>query len=104
MMEKPFFTGVCTALVTPFLQSEINYPMVDVLLRRQLDAGISSVVVAGTTGESPTLSDTEKLELFRRAKKYAGSKCKIIAGTGSNSTEHAVELSKATIRNIHQNL
>jgi len=52
-------------------------------------------VIAGTTGESPTLSDEEKIELFRRCKQYAGDSCKIIAGTGSNSTQHAVELSVA---------
>lgn len=94
-MKNPVFTGVCTALVTPFLNGQVNYPMVEQLIRRQIEAGVPAIVLCGTTGESPTLSDTEKLELFRRAKEYAGNKCKIIAGTGSNSTEHAVELSKA---------
>ncbi len=94
-MKKPFFTGVCTALVTPFLGSSINYPMLEQLLKRQMEAGIEAVVICGTTGESPTLSDGEKIELFRRAKQYVGHHCKIIAGTGSNSTEHAVALSKA---------
>jgi 4-hydroxy-tetrahydrodipicolinate synthase len=69
--------------------------MLEQLLKRQIDAGIEAVVIAGTTGESATLTDEEKLELFRKAKKYAGDSCKIIAGTGSNSTEHTVELSKA---------
>lgn len=94
-MNQPFFTGACTALVTPFLGNRINYPMLEQLLKRQIDAGIEAVVIAGTTGESATLTDEEKLELFRKAKKYAGDSCKIIAGTGSNSTEHTVELSKA---------
>ena len=94
-MNEIFFTGACTALVTPFLNGAINYPMVEQLLRRQLDSGIKTIVLAGTTGESPTLSDTEKLTLFRRAKAYVGSDAKIIAGTGSNSTEHAVALSRA---------
>lgn len=94
-MKNPLFTGVCTALVTPFLGGKINYPMLEQLLRRQIDAGIRAVVISGTTGESPTLSDSEKLELFRRAKKFAGDNCLIIAGTGSNCTEHAVALSKA---------
>ena len=93
-MKKPLFTGVCTALVTPFLENKVNYPMLQMLLRRQMEAGISAVVVAGTTGEAPTLSDDEKLELIQRAKDYAGDACTIIAGTGSNSTEHAVELSR----------
>ena len=64
-MKKPLFTGVCTALVTPFLGGNVNYPMMDLLLRRQVEAGIEAVVLCGTTGESPTLSDLEKLEMFR---------------------------------------
>jgi len=92
-MKKPLFTGVCTALVTPFLDDRINYPMLEQLLRRQIDAGISAIVICGTTGEAPTLSDEEKLELFRRAKSYASTDCIIIAGTGSNCTRHTVELS-----------
>lgn len=94
-MKHVLFTGACTALVTPFLNGEVNYPMVEQLLRRQMEAGIRAVVVCGTTGESPTLSDYEKLEMFRRAKNYVGDRCLILAGTGSNNTEHAVALSKA---------
>ena len=93
-MKKPLFTGVCTALVTPFLEDRVNYPMLEMLLRRQLDAGIHAVVVAGTTGEAPTLSDTEKAQLVWRAKSYVGDGCRIIAGTGSNSTDHAISLSR----------
>lgn len=93
-MKNILFSGVCTALVTPFLDGKVNYPMMEILLRRQLDAGVKAVVVCGTTGESPTLSDDEKLALFRRCKEYTGDDCLIIAGTGSNSTEHAVYLSK----------
>lgn len=92
-MLKPLFTGACTALVTPFLNGKVNYPMAEQLLRRQIDAGIQTVVISGTTGESATLTDDEKMLLFRRCKEYAGDACKIIAGTGTNSTEHAIELS-----------
>ena len=94
-MKHVLFTGACTALVTPFLKGEVNYPMVQQLIRRQTEAGIPAVVICGTTGESPTLSDAEKLELFRSAKKYARDSCLIIAGTGSNNTEHTIALSKA---------
>lgn len=94
-MNQPIFTGVCTALVTPFLDNKVNYPLMEQLLRRQIDAGVKAIVLSGTTGESPTLSDNEKLEMFRRAKDYVGNRCTIIAGTGSNSTEHAVWLSQA---------
>lgn len=94
-MQKPFFTGACTALVTPFLGGKVNYPMLEQLLHRQMEAGIESVVICGTTGESATLSDCEKLKLFRRAKECVGDRCLILAGTGSNSTDHAVALSVA---------
>ena len=95
MNRKPLFTGVCTALVTPFFRGEVNYPMLERLLQMQLDAGIKAIVICGTTGESPTLSDKEKIEMFRRAKEYVGNRCLIVAGTGSNCTEHAVALSRA---------
>lgn len=94
-MRKPLFTGVCTAMVTPFIDGKVNYPMMEQLLRRQIDAGVPAVVIAGTTGESPTLSDEEKITLFRRCKEYVGDHCKIIAGTGSNDTAHSVRLSVA---------
>ena len=94
-MNEPLFTGVCTALVTPFLDGRINYPMLQILLTRQIEAGIEAVVLAGTTGESATLSDAEKLDLFRYSKYFVGDKIKIFAGTGSNDTKHAIELSRA---------
>lgn len=94
-MENVFFTGACTALVTPFIGGQVNYPMMERLLQRQMEAGISAVVLCGTTGESPTLSDKEKLEIFRRGKAFVGDRMKIICGTGSNDTRHAVELSIA---------
>ena len=92
-MREPLFTGVCTALVTPFLDRKVNYPMMEQLLRRQMDAGIRSVVICGTTGEAPTLSDEEKLELFYRAKAYAGKDCLSIAGTGCNCTSRTAQFS-----------
>ena len=94
-MRKPLFTGACTALVTPFENGKVNFRMLEKLLARQIDAGIRAVVICGTTGESPTLSDSEKLELFLHAKNYTGDDCIILAGTGSNCTEHAVALSQA---------
>ena len=94
-MNNPIFSGVCTALVTPFLDNRVNYPLVEQLLRRQVDAGVSAIVMAGTTGEAPTLSDREKIELFSRSKECVSDNCVLIAGTGSNSTEHSVDLSMA---------
>jgi 4-hydroxy-tetrahydrodipicolinate synthase len=92
-MKKPIFTGVCTALVTPFIDDKVNYPLVEQLLRYQIEAGVTAVVLSGTTGESPTLSDKEKFELFKRAKEFVGNSCTIIAGTGTNSTERSINLS-----------
>lgn len=94
-MDQCLFTGTCTALVTPFLDNKVNYPMMDMLIEHQIQSGIPAVVISGTTGESPTLSDEEKIKLFRRGKMAAGDRCKVIAGTGSNSTAHAVKLSIA---------
>ena len=92
-MKRPLFTGLCTALVTPFLEGKVNDPLLEVLIRRQLDAGAEAIVLAGTTGESPTLTQDEKLELFQVGVRAAGGRCRIIAGTGSNCTANAVELS-----------
>lgn len=94
-MNNQIFTGVCTALVTPFIDGKINYPMAEMLIKRQVDNGVKAIVLSGTTGEASTLSDTEKLELFRRCKAYVGDSCLIIAGTGTNSTVHSLELSIA---------
>lgn len=94
-MKKPLFTGTCTALVTPFLGDRVNYPMLERLLQRQMDAGIKAVVISGTTGEAPTLTDAEKITMFRKAKEFVGNKMLIIAGTGSNCTLHSIELSAA---------
>lgn len=94
-MKNALFTGACTALVTPFLNGKINYGMLKRLLDRQIGAGIGAVVICGTTGESPTLSDEEKLSMFECAKEHVGGACTIIAGTGSNDTQHSIALSRA---------
>ena len=97
-MKKKLFTGLCTALVTPFLNGDVNYPMLDVLIRRQIDAGVTAIVLTGTTGEGSTLSDEEKLAIYRRGIHAAQGQCKIIAGTGSNDTAHAIDLSRRAMR------
>lgn len=93
-MKNPLFTGVCTALVTPFLNGEVNYPMLERLITRQLEGGVRAIVLCGTTGEAPTLTDEEKGDIIARAKQVTGDDCLIIAGTGSNDTSHAVRLSR----------
>ena len=93
-MKSPLFQGACTALVTPFLNGKVNFPMLEQLIDRQLNSGISTLVLCGTTGESSTLSDEEKLQIFACGKQTA-PQAKIICGTGSNDTRHAIELSQA---------
>ena len=93
-MKRPVFTGLCTALVTPFRGDGVNYEMLEALIERQITAGTDAIVLTGTTGESPTLTDAEKLEIFRIGVNTAAGRCKIIAGTGSNSTAKAVDLSQ----------
>ena len=94
-MKKPIFTGVCTALVTPFLGETLNTPMLRQLIRRQEQAGIDALVICGTTGESATLSDDEKIELFQSSREAVPENMAFLAGTGSNDTAHAVALSQA---------
>lgn len=97
-MKRPVFTGLCTALVTPFRGDGVNYEMLEMLIERQIRAGADAIVLAGTTGESPTLTDAEKLEIFRVGVNTAAGRTKIIAGTGSNSTAKAVDLSTKAAR------
>ena len=94
-MKETIFRGVCTALVTPFLNNKVNYSLLEEMLHYQFESGIDAVVLSGTTGESPTLSTEEKINIFRSAKKFVGNDMRIIAGTGTNSTEQAIFLSKA---------
>lgn len=92
-MNEPFFSGTCTALVTPFLGDQVNFPMLQQLIERQIEAGVEAIVVCGTTGEAATLTEEEKLNIYLYAKDFAGDRCKIIAGTGSNDTSQAIHLS-----------
>jgi 4-hydroxy-tetrahydrodipicolinate synthase len=85
--------GTFTALVTPFQKNgEIDFPAFDKLLRFQIKNKISGIAVNSTTGEAPTLSETEKLELIKRAVKVAKGRVPIIAGTGSYDTKKTIEL------------
>lgn len=94
-MREILFSGVCTALVTPFLDDKVNLPMLEQLLYRQMKYGIRTIVLNGTTGESATLHDNEKIEIIEKARNVVKDQCMLIAGTGSNSTEHAIALSVA---------
>lgn len=90
------FGRVITAMVTPFDEKgAVNLSMVEELARYLADNGSDAIVVSGTTGESPTLSKEEKLQLFKTVQSTVGDRVKVIAGTGSYDTKETVELSKA---------
>lgn len=89
------FGRMLTAMVTPFDENlEVNYDMAAKLAEYLLEQGNDGIVVNGTTGESPTLSDEEKLQMFRTVKETVGNRAVVIAGTGSNDTRHSIELTK----------
>ena len=89
------FSGAATALITPFKDGKIDYVRMGRLIEWQIAQGIDALVVCGTTGESVTLSSSEQLTLIAHAMQYTAGRCKIIAGTGSNDTAHAIDLSRA---------
>lgn len=90
------FGKVVTAMVTPFdKHNQINWDMFKALIDHLIEEqGSDSIVVCGTTGESPTLTDEEKVELFRVAVEHVRGRCPVIAGTGSYDTAHSVHLTK----------
>lgn len=92
--RKPVFTGVCTALITPFRDGKIDFEALSGLIEFQIDGGVDALLINGTTGESATLTDAEKREIISFAVSEVGGRVPVIAGTGSNDTKKAVELSK----------
>ncbi len=96
MTELPV-SGAYTALVTPFTAdgSSVDWQAYDKLLTHQLDGRISGLVPCGTTGETPTLTDTEQRELIKRTVSAAKGKAQVIVGTGSNNTQKTIEASKS---------
>ncbi|NPV79906.1 MAG: 4-hydroxy-tetrahydrodipicolinate synthase [Firmicutes bacterium] len=90
------FGPVVTAMVTPFgADLEVDYNKAGKLAQRLVENGSAAVLVAGTTGESPTLTKEEKLKLFSAVLDAVGDKAKVIAGTGTNSTQASIELTRA---------
>lgn len=90
------FGRLATAMVTPFdEQLQIDYAKTEQLIDHLLATGTETLVVSGTTGESPTLSAEEKLQLFRHVVQYVNGRCQVIAGTGSNNTESSIQFTQA---------
>jgi len=88
------FEGVYTALVTPFRNGEVDFEALKKLVELQVKGQVSGLVPVGTTGESPTLSPEEHLKVIATVVEAAAGRCRIIAGTGANSTEEAVYLTR----------
>ena len=93
-MDKNLLHGVHTALITPMKDGEVSYGDLENLISRQIAANVSGLVPCGTTGESPTLSKNEHLEVIRKSIEMAQGKVPVIAGTGANSTKEALFLTE----------
>lgn len=95
-LNKPtVFTGVATALITPFYNGQIDYTALGHLIQLQIDSGISAILVAGTTGEGATLSIDEYHAIVAFAKAQINGRVPLLAGCGANSTARALELVRA---------
>ena len=94
MKSASIFRGVATALITPLNENGVDYEAFGRLIDWQIDEGINALVIAGTTGEGSTLTDEEHREAIRFSVERAAGRVPIIAGTGSNDTAYAVDLSR----------
>lgn len=92
--NKTIFTGAATALVTPLTENGIDYEAFGKLIDWQIDSGIDALVVCGTTGEASTLTDDEHRDAIDFAVKRTAGRVPVIAGTGSNDTSYALDLTR----------
>jgi 4-hydroxy-tetrahydrodipicolinate synthase len=92
------FTGTYTAIVTPFRRGEIDEAALRRLIQMQMRAGVDGIVPVGTTGESPTVDYDEHIRIIALSVQFAAGRIKVIAGTGGNSTQEAIHLTKRAER------
>jgi 4-hydroxy-tetrahydrodipicolinate synthase len=95
MSTTPQFPGTYTAIVTPFRNGQVDVAALERLIKAQIRGGVDGLVPVGTTGESPTLSFEEHIEVIRLTVKFVRGRARVIAGTGGNSTSEAIYLTKA---------
>ena len=93
-MKNTVFTGAATAIVTPLTENGIDFEQFGRLIDFQIDEGIDAIVVAGTTGEASTLTDDEHKEAIRFCVERVAGRVPVVAGTGSNDTAYAIELTR----------
>lgn len=94
MIQNPIFRGIATALVTPLGEQGINFEQFGRLIDWQIEEGIDALVICGTTGEGSTLTDVEHKDAIAYAVNRAAGRVPVIAGTGSNDTAYALELTR----------
>ncbi len=93
-MNKTVFTGVATAIITPFNENGIDYEGFAKHIDWQIENGVNAIVAAGTTGEGSTLTDAEHKDVIKFCVEHVNGRVPVIAGTGSNDTAYAIELTK----------
>ena len=94
MTKNPIFRGAATALITPLTEAGVDYEAFGRLIDWQIDSGIDALVIAGTTGEASTLTDEEHREVLRYAIERIAGRVPAIAGTGSNDTAYAIDMTR----------
>lgn len=94
VMKEPIFTGSAVAIVTPFTETGVDYEKLEKLIEFHIANSTDCIVVCGTTGESSTMPDEEHKAVIEFTVKTVNKRIPVIAGTGSNDTNHAIELSK----------
>lgn len=94
MERKPIFTGAASALITPMNENGVDYESFGRLIDWQIEEGIDALVIAGTSGEGSTLTDEEHREVLRFSVERIAGRVPVIAGTGSNDTDYAIDLTK----------
>ena len=93
-MKQPIFTGSGAAIITPFTSETVDYPALRRLIDFQLLGKTDAIIVCGTTGEAATMSYVERMRAIETTVRHVDGRVPVIAGTGSNSTENAITLSK----------
>ena len=89
------YQGLYTAIVTPLKNGQVDYEAFKALIEAQIAGGVDGIVPMGTTGESPTVTTEEHLEVIRVCVETVAGRCQVIAGTGANCTAEAIEMTKA---------
>lgn len=92
-MKNAIFTGAGVAIITPFTKDGVDFPKLAELLEYQIANGTDAIIICGTTGEASTMPDAEHLSVIKFAVETVAGRIPVIAGTGSNDTSHAIELS-----------